>query len=152
MRKKKNAHAIKSRLNVLHSMRTSHENMPINQFSVRHYKIIITRGKSQPQRSCTHIPVPLQFLIKTESQQHHITVILQIKFIHPSHTQSRLTLCNPMDCSPPASSVHEILQARILEWAAISSSRGSSRPRNQTCVPSIAGKFFTTELWVNLYK
>ena len=39
--------------------------------------------------------------------------------------QSCLTLCNPMDCSPPASSVHGIFQARILEWAAISSSRGS---------------------------
>ena len=40
--------------------------------------------------------------------------------------QSCLTLCNPMDCSPPGSSVHEILQARILEWLAISSSRGPS--------------------------
>ena len=37
-----------------------------------------------------------------------------------------LTLCNPMDYSPPGSSVHGILQARILEWVAISSSRGSS--------------------------
>ena len=41
-----------------------------------------------------------------------------------------LTLCNPMDCSPPGSSVHGILQARVLEWAAISFSRGSSRPRD----------------------
>ena len=38
--------------------------------------------------------------------------------------QSCLTLCNPMDCSPPGSSVHEIFQARILEWVAISFSRG----------------------------
>ena len=44
--------------------------------------------------------------------------------------QSCLTLCNPMDCSPLGSSVHGILQARILEWVAISSSRGSSKPRN----------------------
>ena len=43
-------------------------------------------------------------------------------------TQSYLTLCNPMGCSPPGSSVHGILQARILEWVAISFSRGSSRP------------------------
>ena len=42
------------------------------------------------------------------------------------------TLCDPMDCSPPGSSVHGILQARILEWAAISSSRGSSQPMDQT--------------------
>ena len=50
------------------------------------------------------------------------------------------TLCGPMDQSPPGSSVHGILQARILEWAAISSSRGSSRPRARTrgsCVSCI---------------
>ena len=41
-------------------------------------------------------------------------------------------LCNPMDCNPPGSSVHGILQARILEWVAISASRGSSQPRDQT--------------------
>ena len=45
-----------------------------------------------------------------------------------SVTQSRLTLCDPVDCSPPGSSVPGILQARILEWAAVSSSRRSSRP------------------------
>ena len=46
--------------------------------------------------------------------------------------QSCPTLCNPMDCGPPGSSVHGILQARILEWVAISSSRGSSWPKDQT--------------------
>ena len=46
--------------------------------------------------------------------------------------QSCLTLCNPMDCSPPGSSVHGILQARILEWVAIPSSTGSSQLRDQT--------------------
>ena len=62
--------------------------------------------------------------------------------------QSCLTLCNPMDCSPPGSSVHGILQARILEWVAISFSKGSSWPRNQTYVSYsflIAYGFFTTE-------
>ena len=53
------------------------------------------------------------------------------------------TLCDPMDCSPPASSVHGIFQARILEWIAISFSRGSSQPRNRTQVSCIAGRFFT---------
>ena len=48
-----------------------------------------------------------------------------------------------MDCSPPGSSVPGILQARILEWVAISFSRGSSQPRNRTPVSCIAGKFFT---------
>ena len=47
------------------------------------------------------------------------------------------TLCNPMDHSPPGSSVHGILQARILEWVAISSSRGSSWPRDRTCISCI---------------
>ena len=41
-------------------------------------------------------------------------------------------LCNPMHCSPPGSSVHRILQARILEWVVMPSSRGSSQPRDQT--------------------
>ena len=48
--------------------------------------------------------------------------------------QSCLTLCDPMDHSPPGSSVHEILQARILEWVAMPSSRGSSWPRDWTWV------------------
>ena len=58
-------------------------------------------------------------------------------------TQSCPTLCDPMDCSPPGSSVHEILQARILEWVAISFSRGSSQPRDWTRVCYTAGRFFT---------
>ena len=57
--------------------------------------------------------------------------------------QSYPTLYNPTDFSLPASSVHGILQARILEWAAMPSSRGSSWPRGQTQVSHIAGRFFT---------
>ena len=60
-------------------------------------------------------------------------------------TQLRLTLCDPMDCSPPGSSVCGILQARILEWVAISSSKGSSLPRDRTQISCIAGGFFSTE-------
>ena len=48
------------------------------------------------------------------------------------------TLCNPMDCSLPGSSVHRILQARILEWTAMPSSRGSSWPRDRTCISYIS--------------
>ena len=48
------------------------------------------------------------------------------------------TLCDPMDCSLPGSSVHGILLARILEWVAMPSSRGSSQPRDQTGVSCIA--------------
>ena len=57
--------------------------------------------------------------------------------------QSCLTLCDPMDCSWPGPSVHGILQARILEWAAMPSSRGSSHLRDRTQVSHIAGGFFT---------
>ena len=58
-------------------------------------------------------------------------------------TQSCPTFCNPMDCSPPGSRVHGILQARILKWIAIPFSRGSSQPRDWTQVSCIAGGFFT---------
>ena len=57
--------------------------------------------------------------------------------------QSCLNLCDPMDCSPPGFSVHGILQARILEWGAMPSSRGSSQPRDWTHVSHVAGGFFT---------
>ena len=52
--------------------------------------------------------------------------------------QSCLTLCDPMDCSPPGSSVHGIHQARILEQVAVSSSREFSRPRDRTCISCIS--------------
>ena len=58
-------------------------------------------------------------------------------------TQFCPTLCDPMDCSPPVSSVHGILQTRILEWVAISYCRESSWPRAWTWVSCIAGSFFT---------
>ena len=50
----------------------------------------------------------------------------------------------PVDCSPPGSSIHGILQTRIMEWVAIAFSRGSSRPRDRTQVSCIAGGFFTS--------
>ena len=53
------------------------------------------------------------------------------------------TLGDPMDCSPPGSSVHGILPARILDGVVISSPRGSSRPRDRTRVSSITGSFST---------
>ena len=56
-------------------------------------------------------------------------------------TKSCLNLCDPMNCSAPGSSVHRFFQARILEWVAISFSKGSCRPRNQTQISCITGKF-----------
>ena len=66
-----------------------------------------------------------------------------------SVAKSHLTLCDPKDCSPSGSSVHGILQARILEWVAMTSSRECSQPRDQPSSlvsPELAGKFFTIEL------
>ena len=57
--------------------------------------------------------------------------------------QSCLTLFNPMDCSPPGSSAHGILQARILGWVATPFSRGLSQPRDRTPVSCIASRFFS---------
>ena len=59
-----------------------------------------------------------------------------------SHVQF---FCNPMDCSPSGSSLHGISQARILEWVAISSPRGTSQPRDWThvsCISCTASEFF----------
>ena len=61
--------------------------------------------------------------------------------------QSCPTLCDPMDSNLPGSAVHGIFQARILEWAAISFSRGSSQPRDRTRVSCIADRRFT--IWAN---
>ena len=65
-----------------------------------------------------------------------------------SVAQTSLTLCNHMDCSPPGSSIHGILQTRILESGAICSSMGSSPPRDGTwvsCISCVAGRFFTSQ-------
>ena len=59
--------------------------------------------------------------------------------------QSCPTLCDPVDCSPPGSSVHGILQAGILEWVTISFSRGSSRPRIEPRSPSLQADALTSE-------
>ena len=67
--------------------------------------------------------------------------------VHAKSLQSSPTLCNPMDYSPPGSSVYGILQARILEWVYMPSSRGAAQPRDQTCLsvsPALTGGLFTT--------
>ena len=67
--------------------------------------------------------------------------------MHVQSLQSCLTVCEPMDWSPPGSSVHGILQAGILEWVAMPSSRGSSQPKAWTFisyVSCIGRQFFTT--------
>ena len=74
----------------------------------------------------------------TNASRHRVIVSEEVLV-----AQSCPTLCDPMDCSPPGSSVHEIFQARILEWVAISFSRGSFPPRDRTHISQIADRFFT---------
>ena len=63
-----------------------------------------------------------------------LTASIKLHVCVLSHFSRDWLFCDPMDCSPPGSSVHAILQARMLEWVAMPSSRGSSRPRDQNCV------------------
>ena len=64
-----------------------------------------------------------------------------------AYVPGHVRLCDPVDCSPPGSSVHGLSLARILEWAAISSSTASFWPRDRTQASRIAGRFFTS--WAN---
>ena len=68
--------------------------------------------------------------------------------VYAQPLQSPLTLCDPLECSLPGSSVHGIFQARMLEWVVTYFSRGSSPPRDRACISGIfctAGRFFTAE-------
>ena len=68
-------------------------------------------------------------------------------FLYAKSLRSCPTLCNPVNCSPPGSSVHGIFQPRMLEWVAMPFSTGSSQPRDRTQVSmsvALASRFFTT--------
>ena len=65
-----------------------------------------------------------------------------VSFRHTARLQLYIHICLTL-CSPPGSSVHGILQARILEWVATPASRESSQPRDQNLVSCVAGRFFT---------
>ena len=71
------------------------------------------------------------------------SVLVSLGWVCVSHTQVCPTLWNPMDCSPPGSSVQAIFQTRILEWIAIPFSKRSSWPRDQTWVSCFVGRLFT---------
>ena len=87
-----------------------------------------------PQVEKAQLIIPLR--------SHHI-IITGLCCLPAKLLQSCPTLCNPMDCSPPGSSVHGILHARVLEWVALPSSKGSSWPRVWTWVSCIASRLFT---------
>ena len=80
-----------------------------------------------------------------------LSVLSLIQFVSSEKSKQKVkvlvpqwfwTLSDPKDCSPPGSSVHRIIQARILGWVDISFYRGSSGPRDQSQVSCIAGSFF----------
>ena len=101
------------------------------------------------QNQSHHQIVKLQTSILSGNSHKHFNKILanqvqqHIKRTVCMCAQSCLTLCDPMGWSPPGSSVHSILQVGILEWVAMTSSRGSSQPRDWIRVSCIAGRFFT---------
>ena len=72
-----------------------------------------------------------------------IEAVIRKKLKKSEVAQSCPSLCDPVDCSLPCSSVHGIFQARVLEWVAISFSRGSSQPRDRTRVSCIVGRCIT---------
>ena len=79
---------------------------------------------------------------------HHYCLYCRLSESESEVSQSCPTLCNPMDCGLPGSSVHGISQARVLEWIAISFSRGSSWPRGRTRVSRIIDRCFT--IWATV--
>ena len=98
-----------------------------------------SRGSSPP-RDGTHISCISRWnLYHWATREAHLLLQLALCLA----AQLCPALCDPVDCSPPGSSVHGILQARILEWVTTLSSRGSSQPRDWTQVSGITGRFFS---------
>ena len=104
-------------------------------------------------RGCTTPALPRPFLprARVDLGRMRVACPVQDRVKYPRMREAEsvkslsrcLALCNSMDYSPPGSSVQRILQARILEWAAIPFSRRSSQPRDRTWLSCIAGRFFT---------
>ena len=88
----------------------------------------------------------LRFYFDAKWLIHLPNLLIQFFDISSEVALSCLTLCDPMDCSLPGSSVHGIFQARILEWVAISFSRGSSQPRIETGSPTLQAMLLPSEL------
>ena len=110
---------------------------PVLRSLVHLCSVVISSGKIWKTENLRHLYLPISTI-----------VLLCIKYCCCGLVSKWCpTLCNPMDCSPPGSSVHGISQARILEWVAIPFSSGSSWPRDQTLVSSIS----CIDRWVLYY-
>ena len=122
----------------------------------RHPKLLLwrTRGGNQwfifPQ---SNKRIRLMAVHQVPSLRAQAWIALKVK--ESEVAQLCQTLCNPMDCSLPGSTVHGIFQARLQEWVAISFSRRSSQPRDWTQVSRIVGRCFTVwatrEVWIALH-
>ena len=100
-------------------------------------------GKNVVLCSMGGININLQLFCKTTFLFMFPKVCFKMLCMHANVLQSCSTLCEPMDCSPLGSSVHGILQTRILEWVAIPFSKGSSQPRDRTWLFHFAGRLPT---------
>ena len=110
--------------------------------------LLLSRERSSFQRSCVfpfphHPQLQLHLAYCSFPWEALPLIFSQLVWVYAKSLQSCLTLCNPMNCSLPGSSVHRILQARILGWVAIPFFQGSSWPKDWTHVSCIAERFFT---------
>ena len=96
---------------------------------------LVGRGEAGEGLISVHMRPRTSNESETQTHTHWAEIALKVKV-----AQSCPTLCDPLDCIPPSSSIYGILQARILEWVAISFSRESSQPRDRTQVSHIAGR------------
>ena len=95
--------------------------------------LALHRIQQKPRQgsSCTHL-ILLVLLVPTDNRAKRALSLGAGACVRAKSLQPCPTLCDPMDCGPPGSPVHGMLQARRLEWVAIPFSRGSSRPRDRT--------------------
>ena len=111
------------------------------QENIRPHKNVSTDVHSSSVHKSQKVETTQIFIHWTSAKMRHVHIMeWKVKVLL---SQWCLTICSPMDYSSPGSSVHGILQARILEWGAIPLSRGSSWPRNQTQVSHTVGRFST---------
>ena len=113
---------------------------PCSQLLFSTWALVSPRVLGQPVLELTNTPVKR----KKKQIPRFEPKPTDSNFLACEVTQSCPTLCDPMDCSLPGSSVHGIFQARVLEWVAISFSRASSQPRDQTRISHTTGRCFTS--------